>query len=103
MVELRPSTYFILAALLDAPQHGYAIVKAAEDLSGGAVRLSAGTLYGALTRLVDDGLVVVDREEVVSGRLRRYHRLTDKGRQALRAEATSLQARAAIVLRTVTA
>ena len=48
-MELRESTYFILAALLDGPRHGYAIVKEVEQLSGGRVRLSAGTLYGALT------------------------------------------------------
>jgi PadR family transcriptional regulator PadR len=103
VVELRPSTYFILAALLEAPQHGYAIVKAVEALSDGAVKLSAGTLYGALTRLVNDGLVAVEREEVVAGRLRRYHRLTDEGRAALQAEAQQLQARAAIVLKVVPA
>ena len=75
-MELRESTYFILAALLDGPRHGYAIVKEAEQLSGGRVRLSAGTLYGALTRLAEDGLVELEREDVVNGRPRRYHRLT---------------------------
>jgi len=97
VIELRESTYFILAALLDGPRHGYAIVKAAEELSGGTVRLSAGTLYGALTRLVDDGLVTVEREEVVGGRKRRYHALTSDGRAALAEEAARLHARAAVV------
>lgn len=97
MVELRDSTYLILAALLDGPRHGYAIVKAAEDLSGGAVRLSAGTLYGALSRLVDDGLVVVEKEEIVAGRPRRYHALTGEGRAALAVEAERLHARAEVV------
>ena len=102
MVELRPSTYFILAALLDGPLHGYAIAKAAEELSGGDVRLSAGTLYGALTRLVDEGLVTVEREEVVGGRRRRYHALTGEGRAAVTAEAHRLQVRAQVVLRVAT-
>jgi len=102
-MELRESTYFILAALLDGPRHGYAIVKEAEQLSGGRVRLSAGTLYGALTRLAEDGLVELEREDVVNGRPRRYHRLTRAGRQALADEAARLQARAAIVERRLAA
>ena len=97
MNELRSSTYFILAALLDGPQHGYAIVKTAEQLSSGTVRLSAGTLYGALTRLVDDGLVTVEGEETVDGRRRRYHALTGEGRSALAQEATRLHERAEVV------
>ena len=98
-MELRESTYFILAALLEGPRHGYAIVKEAEHLSGGRVRLSAGTRYGALTRLAEDGLVELEREEVVNGRPRRYHRLTRAGREALADEAARLQARAAVVER----
>jgi DNA-binding PadR family transcriptional regulator len=97
MDELRESTYFILAALLDGPRHGYAIVKAAEELSEGRVRLSAGTLYGALGRLADDGVVAVERDEIVSGRRRRYYRLTDAGGAALAAEAERLRTRAAVV------
>nr|WP_276611555.1 helix-turn-helix transcriptional regulator [Cryptosporangium phraense] len=45
-----------------------------------------GTLYGALDRLTDDGLVAHDHEEVVDGRLRRYYRLTDQGLDVLGAE-----------------
>ncbi len=97
MVELRESTYFVIAALLDGPRHGYAIVKAVDELSEGRVRLSAGTLYGALSRLADEGLLAVQSDEVVSGRRRRYYRLTDSGRAALAAEAARLHARAAVV------
>src|SRR5215218_3656859 len=97
MPEMRESTYLILAALLDGSRHGYAIAKAAEELSGGAVRLSAGTLYGALTRLVDDGMVSVERDEIVGGRRRRYYVISDEGRAALVEEAARLHARAAIV------
>jgi PadR family transcriptional regulator PadR len=49
-MELRPASYFVLAALLDGPLHGYAIAARARELSGGEVRLTAGTLYGALER-----------------------------------------------------
>ena len=85
--------------MLDGPRHGYAIVKTAGELSGGRVRLSAGTLYGALARLANEGLVVVHREEVVAGRRRRYHELTEEGRAALAEEAERLRARAEIVRR----
>ena len=49
-MEIRRSTYFVLAALLDGPLHGYAIIGRAAELSGGEVRLSTGTLFGALDR-----------------------------------------------------
>lgn len=101
--ELREPTYFILAALLDGPLHGYAITRSAEELSGGSVRLTAGTLYGALERLVGQGLVEVDGEEVVSGRRRRYHRLSGRGRAILLNEAARLGAAAEVVERRVAA
>lgn len=95
--ELRGPTYFILAALLDGPLHGYAIARSAGELSDGAVDLTAGTLYGALDRLVGQGLVEVDREDVVSGRRRRYHRLSDRGRAILVDEAARMKAAAEVV------
>jgi DNA-binding PadR family transcriptional regulator len=62
------------------------------------VRLAAGTLYAALDRLTDGGLVEVCGEEIVDGRARRYYRLTDRGRQALRAEAERMVKAARMVL-----
>src|SRR5581483_6197543 len=79
--------FFILAALVDAPRHGYGIVGEVERLSEGRVRLRVGTLYGVLDRLVADGLVELDREEIAQGRLRRYYRLTDSGGRSLAADA----------------
>ena len=61
----------MLASLLDGPLHGYAISTRAAELSEGEVRLTAGTLYGALDRMAARGLVEVEREETVEGRLRR--------------------------------
>ncbi|TMM33440.1 MAG: PadR family transcriptional regulator [Actinobacteria bacterium] len=61
-----------------------------ERLSDGRVRLKVGTLYGVLDRLVADGLVGLDREEVAQGRLRRYFRLTEAGTRVLTAEAERL-------------
>lgn len=81
---MREPTYFVLASLLDGPLHGYAIIQRTEQLSGGRIKLATGTLYTALDRLRADGLIGVDREEIVDGRLRRYYRLTRDGRRAHR-------------------
>ena len=96
-MDLRPASYFVLAALLDGPLHGYAISARARELSDGSVRLTAGTLYGALERMAAQGLVQIDREETVDGRLRRYYRLSDQGRQAVTREADRLAAAARVV------
>jgi DNA-binding PadR family transcriptional regulator len=90
-------TYHVLAALLHGPLHGYAIIKRAAEQSHGRVRMAAGTLYGALDRLTDDGLVRIDREEVVDGRVRRYFRLTDDGRRELAEEAVRMEQAARLV------
>jgi PadR family transcriptional regulator, regulatory protein PadR len=96
-MELRPASYFVLAALLDGPLHGYAISTRAGELSGGEVRLTAGTLYGALDRMATRKLVEVDHEDTVDGRLRRHYRLTDSGREAVVREADRLAAAARVV------
>ena len=97
-MEFRTPSYFALAALIDGPLHGYAIVQRAGDLSDGRVRLSTGTLYALLERAIGEGLVVAGRPYVEGGRERRDYTLTPLGREQLRAEAERL-ARAA---RTVT-
>jgi PadR family transcriptional regulator PadR len=96
---MREPTYFILAALLDGPSHGYGIIQETASLSGGRVKLTAGTLYGALERLAGEGLVEPDREETVSGRRRRYYRLTGTGEVALRDETERLRSSAEVVSR----
>jgi DNA-binding PadR family transcriptional regulator len=96
---MSPPSYFILAALLDGPLHGYGIIKQAVELSDGRVRLTAGTLYGALDRLAEEGLILADRQEVVEGRTRRYYRLTDNGVQALHLEAARMEQAARVVTR----
>src|SRR2546430_15154972 len=84
---LQEPTFLILTALAAEPLHGYGVIQEVSRLSGARVVLRPGTLYGALDRLSDQGLVAADREEVVGGRLRRYYRLTDEGEALLRAEA----------------
>ena len=94
---LTEPTYFVLAALLDQPLHGYGIVKKVAEQSQGRVRLAAGTLYGILDRLVERGLAVPESEERVEGRTRRYYRLTDTGRRALSQEAARMAQAARLV------
>jgi PadR family transcriptional regulator, regulatory protein PadR len=94
---MRESTYFVLAALRGQRLHGYAVIKRAADLSGGRVRLAAGTLYAALDRLAGEGYVIADGEEVVNGRARRYYVLTGPGEAAVQAEAARMAAAAKVV------
>ena len=89
---MREPTFWILTALAAEPRHGYGVIQEAAALSGGKVTLQAGTLYAALDRLAAEGLVEVDREELVDGRNRRYYRLTNSGAAALGAEAERLRA-----------
>jgi PadR family transcriptional regulator, regulatory protein PadR len=97
--SISEPSYFILAALLDGPLHGYGIIKKTAKLSDGRVRLAAGTLYGALDRLAEQGLVLADRQEVVEGRTRRYYRLSDDGVRALQGEAARMEQAAGVVTR----
>jgi DNA-binding PadR family transcriptional regulator len=96
---MQETTFLILTALAEAPQHGYGIIQDVGRISGKRVTLRAGTLYGALERLDADGLIAVHREEVVDGRLRRYYRLTEDGSARLAEEAKRLQESAATALR----
>jgi DNA-binding PadR family transcriptional regulator len=93
-VTLREPTFLILTSLASGPRHGYGIIQDIAELSDGRVRLRAGTLYGSLDRLVDEGLVVSDREEIENGRLRRYYRITGEGRSVLAAAAERMASNA---------
>src|SRR6476660_1731646 len=89
---LREPAFLVLTALAGGgPLHGYALVEDVLRLSDGQVRLHTGTLYGVLDRLREAGLVVVDREEIVESRLRRYYALTDAGIARLAAEAERMR------------
>ena len=96
---MQEATFLILTALAAGSQHGYGIISDVSEISGGRVKLLAGTLYTALERLRADGLIGVDREEVVENRLRRYYRLTPMGEKRLADEAARLHAHATAALR----
>jgi PadR family transcriptional regulator len=92
---MQEATFLILTSLASGSQHGYGIITDVAAITEGRVGLRAGTLYAALERLREDGLVEVDREEIVEGRLRRYYRLTSSGRERLVVEAGRLRANVA--------
>lgn len=94
-LPLPPATFHILLALADGELHGYAIMKGVTERSEGAVRLGPGTLYGALKRLLEAGLVAESGERAgadQSDERRRYYRLTSLGLAVARAEARRLDA-----------
>jgi DNA-binding PadR family transcriptional regulator len=98
MRTMQEATFLILTALAAGSQHGYGIIADVAQISDGRVRLRAGTLYSALDRLRLDGLIRVDREEIVDNRLRRYYRLTPDGAARLATEAARLQSNAATAI-----
>ena len=89
---MQEPTFLVLTALVPRPLHGYALLDEVEEVSGGRVRLRVGTLYAVLDRLTDEGLVEVESEEVVNGRLRRTYRVTATGEEALAAEVDRMAA-----------
>jgi DNA-binding PadR family transcriptional regulator len=92
-LPLTETTLLILLSLSPGPKHGYAIMKEVETLSDGRVRLSTGTLYGALKRLLDEDCIVRadDPEPNGSDRERKVYTLTDNGQHILRAEVDRLR------------
>ena len=92
MLPLTPLSFHILLALADADRHGYGIIKEVRDRTNGEMNPGAGTLYAAVQRMLDDGLIVEtdDRPAVGDDERRRYYTLTGIGRQVARAEALRL-------------
>jgi DNA-binding PadR family transcriptional regulator len=78
---MTEAMYYVLLALMN-PSHGYRLMKEIEDVSGGRMRMGPGTLYGVLTRMSKDGLIVLDEDD---GR-RKVYRITPAGREALGGE-----------------
>ena len=93
LLPLTPPAFHILLALADGERHGYAIMRDVEARSDGEVRLAPGTLYGAIKRMLEQGVVEETDERPApdedDGR-RRYYRLTRFGLEVLRAEAARL-------------
>jgi len=92
-LPLREPTFLILLSLAPGPKHGYAILKEVEALSDGRVKLSTGTLYGAIERLLDQDWIrrVDDPIPNDTNRKRKAYELTESGRKALNAEIARLR------------
>ena len=85
MKPLTEPVLLILISLAEEPRHGYALMKDIDRLSTGRVRLSTGTLYGAIRRLLDDGWI--ERfEQADTSRDKQTYRLTAAGSRQLRSE-----------------
>ena len=85
-LPLTETTYYILLALTE-PLHGYAVMQRCEDLSEGTVRVGAGTLYNAISKLLKEALIV----KVQQDDRRKYYQLTDKGRRVLAHQVARLE------------
>lgn len=89
---MTAQTFQILIALAEAPRHGYAIIQEVDRISGGKIRMGPGTLYGALQRLVEEGLIEeCDAPPNEAGERRRYYRLTRDGRKEAAQEAARMR------------
>jgi DNA-binding PadR family transcriptional regulator len=85
-----PQVFHILLALAAGPLHGYAIMQAVEQDTDGNISLGPGTLYGAVRRLSEEGLIEETRARRGEEEGRRYYKLTAHGRAAVSREAARL-------------
>ena len=93
LLPLPPATFHILLALADADRHGYAIIQDVGARTGGELRLSAGTLYRSIQRMLEQGLLVETRDRPApeeDDERRRYYRITPFGTSVAKAEAKRL-------------
>src|SRR5579871_2580196 len=91
---LTPAMFQVLLALGDGEKHGYAILKEVEEQTGGEVRLSTGTLYAIIKRLLTEGAIQECRNRPPveeDDQRRRYYRLTVAGRQVAIEEAERME------------
>ena len=94
LLPLQPATFHILMALAEEDRHGYAIIQDIAVRTDGAIKLSAGTLYRSLQRMLDDGLIEETEDRPApdeDDERRRYYRITKFGQTVARAETSRLQ------------
>jgi DNA-binding PadR family transcriptional regulator len=93
LLPLPPATFHILVALAEGDRHGYAIMQDVAGRTGGALKLSAGTLYRSIQRMLEQGLlseVGAPARTLSDDERRRYYRITAFGRDVAKAEAARL-------------
>jgi DNA-binding PadR family transcriptional regulator len=88
-LPLTESTFAILVALAE-PRHGYGIMQAVAQADGGGIRLGPGTLYGALTKLLEGGLIARAGDSNTGDERRKLYVLTPLGRRVVRLESERL-------------
>ncbi len=92
-LPLPPATFHILMAVAEEDRHGYAIIQDVAARTGGELKLSAGTLYRSIQRMLDQGLVIETAERPapeLDDERRRYYRITPLGAAVAKAEATRM-------------
>ena len=95
LLPLAPAAFHILLALADGDRHGYAIIQEVAARTEGQVRLSAGTLYRTIHRMLEEGVIEELRDRPapeLDDERRRYYRISPFGREVARAEAGRLAA-----------
>jgi DNA-binding PadR family transcriptional regulator len=100
-LPLSEPVFHILLALAEAPRHGYGIILRVEEWTEGRLVLKTGTLYTALRRLVDGGLIEETRVPSPDDERRIYYRITGAGRERLRSEAVRVRELADLAERVV--
>lgn len=111
MTELKPESFLplsepafhVLAALVDCDRHGWAILKEVELRTQGKIRMSPGTLYGVIKRLLEQGLIRESEDRPPrhwDDERRRYYHLTEPGRKVLNAECLRLKEALTVVRNT---
>jgi DNA-binding PadR family transcriptional regulator len=90
LLPLPAPTFHIIVALADRDRHGYAIMQDVAARTGGRLKLGPGTLYGAIKRLLDEGLIEEIEDSAAGNERRRYYRLTRFGRKVAEAETARL-------------
>lgn len=92
LLPLPPATFHILLAVANDERHGYAIIQDVESSTDGELRLSAGTLYRSIARMVEQGLIteIARRRTAEEDERRRYYRITPFGMTVARAETARL-------------
>src|SRR5580700_982963 len=92
-LPLPPATFHILMSVAEEDRHGYAIIQDVAARTDGEIKLSAGTLYRSIQRMLEQGLLVETRERPApeeDDERRRYYRITQFGAEVARAEARRL-------------
>ena len=94
LLPLQPTTFHILLSLADEDRHGYAIILDVARRTNGELRLSAGTLYRSIQRMLELGLITETKTRPspeMDDERRRYYRITPYGTAAAQAEAGRLR------------